>query len=134
MTTDAKALVSRYVELYNTGNVAIADEVIAADFVDHTPPELEPGPESVKRMVADFRAAFPDAHGMIEQVIAEGDVVAFRFVLRGTHRGMFGGIPPTGRRMTLTGMDFVRIADGKFAELWSNQDTLGLLRQLGVMG
>jgi steroid delta-isomerase-like uncharacterized protein len=134
MAVDAhKALVERYVELYNTGDTAIADEIIAADFVDHTHPEAEPGPAGVKRMVAALRAAFPDARATVEQLVAEGDTVAFRFVLRGTHEGMFGGVAPTGRGITLTGMDFVRIEGGKLAELWSNQDTLGLLRQLGAI-
>jgi steroid delta-isomerase-like uncharacterized protein len=127
----SRALVSRYLDLYNTGNVVIADEIIAADFVDHTHPELRRGPEDVKHMVTGFRAAFPDALGMVEQVISEGDMVAFRFVLRGTHQGTFGHLAPTGKQVAWTGMDFVRIADGKFAELWSNQDTLSLLQQLG---
>ncbi len=128
-----KTLVVRYVELYDAGDVAIADEIVAVDFVDHTHPEAEPGPAGVKRMVAALRAAFPDARATVEQLVAEGDTVAFRFVLRGTHHGIFGGIPPTGKSVTLTGMDFIRIADGKLAELWSNQDTLGLLRQLGAI-
>jgi steroid delta-isomerase-like uncharacterized protein len=130
-----KALIERYVELYNTGNLGIADEIIAVDFVDHTHPEVEPGPEPVKQMVAGFRAAFPDATVIVEQMIAEGDIVAFRFVGRGTHNGMapFAGLPPTGKQITVTGMDFIRVADGKLVELWSNQDTLGLLRQLGAL-
>jgi len=133
MGTEAnKALVRRYVELYNTGNVALADEVIAPDFVDYTHPELRPGPEDVKNEVASFRAAFPDAPITIEDIIGEGDTVAFRFVLRGTHQGMFAGLPATGKEVTLTGMDFIRIAGGKLVELWSNQDTLGWLQQLGL--
>ena len=58
--------------------------------------------------------------------------MAFRFVLRGTHLGTFAGIPATGKKMTLTGMDFIRITHGKLIELWSNQDTLGWLQQLGL--
>jgi len=127
-----KALVRRYVELYNTGNVALADEVTISAFVDHTHPELRPGPEDVKHEVATFRAAFPDAYVTIEDIISEGDTVAFRFELQGTHLGIFAGLPATGKIMTMTGMDFIRIANGKLAELWSNQDTLGLLQQLGL--
>lgn len=129
----ARALVGSYIELYNSGNLAIADEVIAAEFVDHASPEEQPGPSGVKRMVASFRAAFPDAVVTLNQMVSEGDTVAFRFAIRGTHLGIFGGIPPTGRQITLTGMDFVRVRDGKIVELWSNQDTLGLLRQLGAI-
>jgi steroid delta-isomerase-like uncharacterized protein len=136
MTTHAnKELVQRYIELYNSGNVAIADEIIAPDFVDHEHPECEPGPTAVKRMVTDFRAAFPDATGTVQEIIAERDMVAFRFVLRGTHSGPahFAGLPPSGRGITLVGMDFVRITNGKLVELWSCQDTLGLLQQLGAI-
>jgi len=114
------------------GEGTLADEIIAADFVDHTHPEAVPGPEGVKREVAAFRAAFPDATVAVEQVIGEGDIVAFRFTIQGTQQGSFGAIAPTGKRVTLTGMDFIRIVDGKLTELWSNQDTLGLLRQLGA--
>jgi steroid delta-isomerase-like uncharacterized protein len=86
----------------------------------------------VKHEVTAFRTAFPDACIRIEDMIGEGETVAFRFILRGTHCGTFAGIPPTGKEVTLTGMDFIRIADGKFVELWSNQDTLGWLQQLGL--
>lgn len=133
MGTEAnKALARRYIELWNTGNLALADEVLALDFVDHTHPELAPGPESVKLEVTAFRTAFPDAHATVEQMISEGDTVAFRFVLRGTHQGTFGRFPPTGKEVVLTGMDFIRISDGKLVELWSSQDTLTWVQQLGL--
>jgi len=70
-----KALVRWYVELYTTGNVALADEVINSDFVDHTQPEHRLGPEDVKHEVATLRAAFPDAYVKIEDIISEGDTV-----------------------------------------------------------
>jgi steroid delta-isomerase-like uncharacterized protein len=127
-----KAIVRRYVELWSTGNLALADEVLAADFVDHTHPEQAPGPEDVKQAIKVFREGFPDACITIEQMIGEGDTVAFRFVLRGTHRGTFAGFPATGREAVLNGMDFVRIAGGKMVELWSSQDTLSWTQQLGM--
>src|SRR5215471_2959257 len=109
-----KTLVKRYVELYATGNVSHADEVIASDFVDHTHPEHRPGPEGVKHEIATFRTAFPDASITIEEIISEGDTVAFRFVLHGTHLGTFANILPTGRKIIMTGMDFIHIRNGKF--------------------
>ena len=127
-----KAILRKYLELWDTGNLVLADEVLAPHFVDHLHPELAPGPESVKKEVAAFRAAFPDAKGTVEQMIGEGDTVAFRFVLRGTHQEAFAGFPSTGKEVVITGMDFVRIADGKMVELWSSQDTLGFLLQLGA--
>ena len=127
-----KTLVRRYVELYNTRNVDLADEVISSDFVDHTHPELRPGPEDVKHEVATFRAAFPDVYVTIEDIISEGNSVAFRFVLRGTYLGTFAGFPATGKKVTMTGMDFIHIFNSKLAELWSKQDTLGWRQQLGL--
>ena len=131
-TTTNKALARRYVELWNTGNLALADEILSFDFVDHTHPELVPGLESVKQEVMAFRTAFPDAHLTVEQMISEGDTVAFRFVLRATHQGTFGRFPPTGKEVVLTGMDFIRIANGKPVELWSSQDTLTWAQQFGL--
>jgi steroid delta-isomerase-like uncharacterized protein len=126
-----KSIVRRYVELWSTGNLGLADEVLAADFVDHTHPEQAPGPESVKQEVMAFREGFPDARVTIEQMIGEGDMVAFRFVMRGTHLGMFAGFPPTGKEDVLTGVDFIRLADGKMVDLWSTQETLSWAQQLG---
>jgi len=90
-----KAIVRKYIELWSTGNLALADEVLAVDFVDHTHPNRIPGPESVKQEVKAFRDDFPDARITIEQMIGESDIVAFRFVPRGTHLGTFAGFPPT---------------------------------------
>src|SRR5712691_2554436 len=70
-----KSLVNKYVELWDTGNLALADQVLAANFVNHAHPEFSPGPASVKQAVTDFRAAFPDAHVTVEQMICEGDTV-----------------------------------------------------------
>lgn len=126
-----KTIVRRYIELWSTGNLSLADEILAADFVDHTHPHQTPGPESVKQEVKAFREGFPDARITIEQMIGEDDTVAFRFVLRGTHLGTFAGFPPTGKEDMLTGVDFIRIADGKMVELWSIQDTFSWAQQLG---
>jgi steroid delta-isomerase-like uncharacterized protein len=126
-----KTIVRRYVELWSTGEPALADEVLAADFVDHTHPNQIPGPAGVKEAVKAFREGFPDAQITIKQMIAEGNTVAFRFVLQGTHLGTFAGFPPTGKEAVLTGVDFIRLAEGKMIELWSTQDTFSWAQQLG---
>ena len=131
-TERKKALAHRYIELWNTGNVALADEILAPTFVDHTHPDRPSGPESVKEEITTFRAAFPDAQVQVQQMIGEGDTIAFRFELRGTHQGTFGPFAPTGKQVVLTGMDFLRTADGKIVELWSTQDTLAWAEQLGL--
>jgi steroid delta-isomerase-like uncharacterized protein len=129
-----KALVRRLVEEdLNGGNPAAADEIVAVDFVDHTnPPGLQYGLESHKQIVAIFRTAFPDVTWTIEDMIAEGDKVAVRLPMRGTHHGKFFGIPPTGKQVTVTGIHVLRVADGKIAEHWGNNNDLGLMQQLGV--
>jgi len=80
-----------------------------------------------------FVAGFPNISLTIEDMIAEGDRVVLRQTYRGTHQGEMMGIPPTGRPVTLTAIDIVRVADGKLAEHWSNNDQLGMLQQLGVI-
>jgi predicted ester cyclase len=77
--------------------------------------------------------SFPDAHLTIEDVVAEGDMVAWRFTVRATHIGSFRGIPPTGKPVTLTGIAMTRMRDGQMAENWNETDDLGLLQQLGVI-
>ena len=126
-----KELVRRYIELWSTGNLALADDILAANYVDHTLPHQAPGPEPVKQEIIAFRTAFPDAHITIEQLIGEGDLIAFRFILRGTHLGTFAGFPPTGKEAILTGTDFIRIVDGKMVELWSTQNTFSWAQQIG---
>jgi predicted ester cyclase len=86
-------------QLFNTGHLEIADEILAADYVDHSPshPGL-PGPENLKLAVAEWRVAFPDTRNVIEDMVAEGDKVAVRWTTYATHRGGFMGIAATGNR------------------------------------
>jgi steroid delta-isomerase-like uncharacterized protein len=130
-----KALVRRLIEEdLNHGNPMVADEIVAEDFVDHTnPPGLQHGRESHKQVVALFHSAFPDVTWTIEEMIAEGDKVVIRAPMRATHRGEFFGIPPTGKQVSISGIHILRIANGKIAEHWGNNDDLGLLQQLGVV-
>src|SRR5882762_1912417 len=88
-----KLLVKRYLQLWDAEDQPIANGIFAPDYIDHTHPNREPGPESVKQEIAAFRVAFPDAHVTIEHMISEGDIVAFRFVLHATHQGQFGPFP-----------------------------------------
>ena len=133
-TEDNKANSRRfYEEVWNQGNLATADELNAANFVDDS---LQPpihGLESLKQFVMMYRTAFPDTHLTVEDQIAEGDKVVTRWTGRGTHQGAFMGIPPTGKRVTVTGINIVRFENGKAVEGWSNFDALGMLQQLGVV-
>jgi len=127
-----KAILQRlHDELWIKGNLAVIDELFAADFVMHDPvlPMEVRGPEGYKQVVAMY-AAFPDMQLTREDIIAEGDKVAERWTMIGTHKGEFMGIPATGRRITVTGMGIYRLANGKFVETWASYDALGMMQQL----
>lgn len=124
-------------EGFNKGNLAVADEVIAADAVNHDPadtPELRalPGRESFKRTVSMYRAAFPDLHITIEDAISDGDKVVLRWRSEGTHRGELAGLAPTGTKAVVTGISIDRYENGKLVEAWAQWDNLGLARQIGA--
>jgi predicted ester cyclase len=136
MLEENKAIVRRIPEeLYNEGRLAVADEVIAPDYVEHFPLPLgwPSGLDGLRQFVTVLRAAFPDFRYTIEDEIAEGDMVVIRLTASGTHRGEFMGIPPTGNRATWTEIHVCRIADGKLVEHWANLDQLGMMQQLGVV-
>jgi steroid delta-isomerase-like uncharacterized protein len=131
-----KALARRVLdEMFNKGNLDVADELLAPDYVDHDPamPEDIHGPEGFKQYVSGYRSAFSDLHLEFEDQIAEGDKVVTRWTGTGTHDGELSGIPPTGKRVTLPGMEIVRISGGKLVEGWEGYDTMNLMRQLDVM-
>jgi steroid delta-isomerase-like uncharacterized protein len=129
-----KALARAVVESFNQGNLDVAATYLAGDFTDHSlPPGTTAGRASAQQRWAMLRAALPDARITIDDLVAEGDTVAVRFTLRGTHTGPLMGTAPTGRRVAVTGIDLNRIVDGRIAERWENFDTLGLLQQLGAV-
>jgi steroid delta-isomerase-like uncharacterized protein len=130
-----KALIQRFVEeAFNKGNVDVADEVYASAFIAHDPTILEGqgSPEQVKQFVNTYLSAFPDGHTTVEDVISDGEKVAYRWTFRGTHQGELMGIPPTGEQVTITGITINRLSGGKVEEQWNNFDQLGMLQQLGV--
>jgi len=136
MSTEAnKQLVQHtFAALFNTGNLAIADELVSADFVNHdAPPHVPGGPEGLRQMVVMLRTAFPDLRYETKEVIGEGDWVAARTILRGTHNGPFFGIAPTGRQVVQEQIHLLRFANGKGVEHRAVRDDLGLLRQMGAI-
>lgn len=135
MSEANKALVRRfYDEAFNKGNIAVLDELCAANFTDHNAaPGQAPGLEGVKRMITMYRIAFPDGQITVDDIIVEGDKVAVRSTMRGTHRGEFMGIAPTGKQVSVGGIDIVRVANGKAVEVWHMEDNLGMMQQLGAV-
>jgi steroid delta-isomerase-like uncharacterized protein len=134
-TEDNKALVRRaYEEIWGKGDFAVEQELVATDVVDHNAPAgLPPGLEGHHQGLVMFRNAFPDLQITLGDLIAEGDKVVDRWTMCATHTGPFMNIPPTGKQVTVTGMDISRIKNGKIVEYWHQEDMLGLLQQLGVI-
>jgi predicted ester cyclase len=132
-TEDNKALIRRYYEdLWNRWNLVTADEIIAAGIRFRGSLGVTvAGIDGFKEYVATVRAAFPDFHNTVEELIAEGDQVVARLTYRGTHRGPLFGIAPTGTAVSYVGIAIFRIADRQIAEGWVLGDTLGLMQQLG---
>ena len=121
-------------EVWGKGNVATVDELAGADFVWHwAPPGLAADREGYKEFVRMEFDAFADVSCVAEDVVAEGDKVAGRWTWRGTHKGEFMGVAPTGKQVTLTGICINRVVDGKIVEEWGEMDMLGLMQQLGAV-
>ena len=127
------ATVRRFIkDVVNGGSMHLLTEMVAPDFVGHAPHGDHYGPEGVRIVVAEYRVAFPDLSVTVEDLLAQGDRVAYRFLLRGTHTGPFMGIPASGQPVVAGGMAIERLADGRLAESWMYLDAPQLLRQLGV--
>jgi steroid delta-isomerase-like uncharacterized protein len=123
MSTEAnKAILRRYYEeVLNQGKLSVIDELFAPDLI-----------ENFKQAVAASRSAFPDLRVAVEDQIAEGDRVVTRLTAQGTHKGAFIGIPPTGKKVTLTAIHIHRVVGGKVVKLWEEINLLGLMQQLGA--
>jgi steroid delta-isomerase-like uncharacterized protein len=135
MSEDGKQVIRRFIEEYQSkGDVSVAEELLAADFVDRTPF----GPFSADRdgvlgLFAMLRRAFPDLHAVIQDQAVEGDKVWTRKTFRATHLGEFMGMPATRQPVEFDVIDIVRVRDGKMVEHWNVVDAMGLMQQLGAV-
>ena len=137
-----KALVRRHFdEILNEGNLAVCDEIVAADYVEHAAAPFAPaapgrvnGPQAMRGTVRWLREQFPDLTMTVEQLVAEGDMVVALVSSEGTNLGKLNGvIPPTGRRFSARQSHWFRVQDGKLAEHWATRDDLPAMLQLGVI-
>ena len=130
-----KDIVRRFWGVWEEGNIDLVDELLAPDYINHSPatPDQPTDPEGVKAVVGMFRSGMPDLRVVVEDMIAEGDKVVWRWTIRGTHTGPFQQLPATGKQVTITGINIVRIAGGQLVENWGEVDMLGLLQQLGAI-
>jgi steroid delta-isomerase-like uncharacterized protein len=121
-------------EVLTGHNLAALDEIFHADYVEREPPPgMGPGREGLRQWLAGFIAAFPDVRWTIEEQLADGDQVWTRSVWRGTHRGPFLGVPPTGKEVAVGAWTIDKFTDGKIADSRLIMDAAGLMMQLGVI-
>jgi steroid delta-isomerase-like uncharacterized protein len=127
------AALAKLAEAASSGNLGVLDEVFAPNVVDHDPaPDQEPGPDGYKRFFSGLRAAFPDLTVTVDHLVQTETDIAIAYTIRGTHRGEFSGIAPTGRPINARGMQIARFEDGKIIERWGSSDELGILLKLGA--
>lgn len=132
-----KAIFGRFHDAMNTGDADVfartIDEIVAPDVLFHTPAPMDAtGPQALKQVWTVLRRAFPDLHVAVEDVIADGDKLAFRNTVTGTHRGDYRGLPPTGKSVKYDEIFIFRFAEGRIAEIWGVVDLLSQMRQLGA--
>ncbi len=113
------------------GNFDTLDEIVAPDYVLH--PDDVRGADGLKEMVEGYRNALSGLRVVIDQQFSEGDYVATRFTIRGTHDGDLMGTPPTGKDVAFTGITVSRCQAGRIAGEWGITDTLSLLGQVGAV-
>ncbi|MBI2659587.1 ester cyclase [Candidatus Woesearchaeota archaeon] len=121
-----------YEEVFNKGNLSAIDEIFDENFVDRSFYGKEAGIDEIRNSFKELRKTFPDARIKIEDMIAENDKVATRFVFSGTQKGEFMGISPTGKKISMSVMDIIRIKNNKIIERWGIEDNLSLWKQLGI--
>ena len=132
-TEENKAKARRIIEeAVNKGNLAVVDEIMAPNYVYHRPTGDVKGPEGIKQFFTMLRTAFPDVNVTIEDMVAEGDMVAYRFMLKGTFKGEMMGIPPTGGQIAFPEAHFLRFEDGKEVDEVPYFDSLTMFHQMGV--
>lgn len=120
--------------LFNRGELERIEEFVTDDFVNHEAwPGEDPGPAGFRIRLERLRSAFPDMRMEVRECVAGGDLVAYRAVLSGTHRGELLGMAPTGRRFAAPQMHMLRLRDGRTSEHWATRDDLGMLTQLGII-
>ena len=134
-TENNKQLMNRFVEFINTASEELAGELISLDAIFYVPGQPEPmrGPGGYLAIIGMMRSGFPDIQWTLEDCVAEGEKVAARFIMRGTHQGIFFGVPPTGKSIKVQAMNFYRFSNGQIVEEYGQPDMLGLLQQIGAI-
>jgi steroid delta-isomerase-like uncharacterized protein len=135
MAVTSRAIIQRFIEeILNQKKLAVADEIVAEDFIELDPfPGQAQGRQGLKDVLAMLFSGFPDMCWVIEEQIAEGDKIMTRFTWTGSHQGAFMRIPPTGRQVKVKGVVIDRVVDGRMVDSRILMDSMGMMQQLGVL-
>ena len=129
---EAKALIDRALEIWNEGNLAVANDLLASDFVQHAVQSKDiVGIDAFKEDVTDMRTDFPDFNFTIKELIVKNDKIVCHWIATGTNTGTTSDIPPTGKKMRVPGVAIIRVVNGKIVEKWMYYNEVIVLRQLG---
>jgi steroid delta-isomerase-like uncharacterized protein len=134
-TAQNKDIYERYLkEVWENGNLDAIDDYLSPTFHNNDPiPGIPDGPGGERKLIEMFRASFSDFTTNVVTAVSDGDKIAVRWTAEGTHTAQFAGVPASGKRVTMQGVEHLRFVDGKIEEVWVNFDMAGLLVQLGAM-
>jgi steroid delta-isomerase-like uncharacterized protein len=128
------AALGKFAEAAGTGKYELFNEVVSTENIDHDPAHGQvAGPEGYRMFFSGMRTAFPDMSVALETMVADEESIAIAYTLTGTHNGPLMGIPPTGKKIKIRGMQIAKFKDGKMVERWGSSDELGMLQQLGIL-
>ncbi len=132
--SDNIEIITRFEHAFRAADQATIDELCDLRLIDHNPaPDHEPALDGFKQKVAGFKAIFPDLKEDLRDIIASGDTVATRWVVTGSQQQDFMGIPAAGQTISVEGMNFYRLKDGRVTDIWTQFDGVALMEQLGVI-
>jgi steroid delta-isomerase-like uncharacterized protein len=129
--SQAEEVLAGIYEAINTGNMGLLEKFVAPDYTEHS--ESYQGVEPFAQQITAFRAAFPDLHVSIDDLLTNGDRFASRTTVTGTHTGDLMGMPATGKRISVEAVDIGRIENGQAKERWGGLNMYSMLTQLGVI-
>jgi steroid delta-isomerase-like uncharacterized protein len=126
---------NRFVEFINTADEKLAAELVSPDALFYVPGSPEPmhGPDGYMAIIGMMRSGFPDIQWTLEEMVSEGDRVAARFTMNGTHKGTFFGVPPTGKPIKVQASNFYKFSNGQIVEEYGQPDTFSLMQQIGAI-
>jgi len=134
MSGENNEIVERFEVAFGANDVAVIDELCDPDLVDHNPvPDQKAGLAGFKDTIAMYKSIFPDSEITLQHVVGEADLVATHWTVTGTHQAEFFGVPATGRKVSVEGMNVYRLAGGRITDVWTQFDGLDLMGQLGAL-